>query len=169
MPEVQKLASGFRPLVLAAALGLLHAVTFAPWGNWWAQLIVLVGFAGLTLSLIRSGRTPGFIALGGLLFGFGWFIAGVGWLFVSMHTYGQMQAPLALLALVLFAIYLALFPAAAVWATAALTRSPTSPPTRPPSQPLIRPPTRHLIQALPFALTFAATLTLGDLARGHLF
>ena len=32
------LTAGWQPLVLAAALGLLHAATFAPWGSWWAQL-----------------------------------------------------------------------------------------------------------------------------------
>ena len=118
MPESRGLTVGWQPLLLAAALGLLHAATFAPWGSWWTQLGVLTVFAALTLSMIRHRRSLRSIALTGLVFGFGWFTAGVGWLYVSMHTYGLMPAPLALLALLLFAIYLGIFPAAAAWATA---------------------------------------------------
>lgn len=145
------MTAGWKPLVLAAALGPLHAASFAPWGAWWAQLAVLTAFAALTLSLIRGERPTRILALAGLLFGFGWFLAGVGWLFVSMHTYGMMPAPLALLALVLFAAYLGLFPAGAAWATAWLGN-------------------RRRRHGLPvFALHFAATLTLAEVARGHFF
>jgi apolipoprotein N-acyltransferase len=166
MPEARGLVAGYKPLALAAAFGLLHAATFAPWGTWWAQLIVLGAFAGLTIAMIRRGRTPVFIALNGLLFGFGWFLAGVGWLFVSMHTYGQMPAPLALLALVLFALYLGLFPAAAVYATAVLHRRP---PAAGVAAAPAHAPTGLLAGPVGLALTLAAGLTLADLARGHLF
>ena len=118
MPVSRGLTVGWQPLLLAAALGLLHAATFAPWGSWWTQLAVLTVFAALILSMIRRRRSLRSIALTGLVFGFGWFTAGVGWIYVSMHTYGLMPAPLALLALLLFAIYLGIFPAAAAWATA---------------------------------------------------
>ena len=150
MPESRGLTVGWQPLLLAAALGLLHAATFAPWGSWWTQLGVLTVFAALTLSMIRHRRSLRSIALTGLVFGFGWFTAGVGWLYVSMHTYGLMPAPLALLALLLFAIYLGIFPAAAAWATAKFATS--------------RP---HGILAFPFV--FAAAFALAELARGHFF
>jgi apolipoprotein N-acyltransferase len=153
MREASRLTTGYKPAALAAALGLLHAATFAPWGTWWTQLPVLVAFAALGLSMMKDGRKPAAVALAGLAFGFGWFLAGVGWLFVSMHTYGQMPAPLALLALVLFALYLALFPAAALWATASLHgRRPF-----------------HRLASVSYASTLAAALTLAELARGHLF
>jgi apolipoprotein N-acyltransferase len=147
-------AAAWQPLVLAASLGLLHAASFAPWGYWWVQLAVLWAFAALIQSMMRAGRSPRLVGLAGTAFGFAWFVAGVGWLFVSMHTYGLMPAPLALLALVLFAIYLGLFPGAAAWATAVLCRS------------------HPAGQASPtawFALIFAAAFTLAELLRGHLF
>jgi apolipoprotein N-acyltransferase len=149
----RRLTVGWRPQLLGFALGLLHAACFAPWGAWWSQLFVLGGFAALTRASIRHGRPPARVALAGLWFGFGWFVAGVGWLFVSMHTYGQMPAALALLALVLFALYLGLFPAAAVWATARLGPQPTG--------------SGH--GDLRFALAFAGSLTLAELGRGFLF
>jgi apolipoprotein N-acyltransferase len=144
------LSTGWKPIVLAVALGLLHAAAFAPWGTWWAELAVLAGFAALVLSLIRAGRSPRVVALAGLGFGVGWFVAGVGWLYVSMHTYGLMPAPLAALALVLFAFYLGLFPAAASWATAWIAAR------RPGNLPA-------------FAFSFAASFTLAELARGYFF
>ena len=56
-------------------------------------------------------------ALTGFAFGFGNFVTGVWWLYVSMHYYGGMAAPLAGAAVVLFSLYLALYPAlaAGVW------------------------------------------------------
>jgi apolipoprotein N-acyltransferase len=156
-----------RWLVLALALGLLHALSFAPWGNWWTQVLVLAAYAFLALTMIRHGQRPRQVALAGMLFGFGWFLAGVGWLFVSMHTYGMMPAPLALLALVLFALYLSLFPAAAIATSAALRfrrRGPDKLPENPPHAGPDAP-----VAWAAFALPFAATLTLAELLRGWLF
>jgi len=155
MPEAgaagnRGLTAGGKPLLLAAALGLLHAATFAPWGAWWTQLLVLTAFAALVLAMVRDRRRPRIVALVGLVFGFGWFVAGVGWLYVSMHTYGLMPAPLALLALLLFAAYLGLFPAAAAGATAWLAN-------------------RRPGGLAGFAFFFAAALTLAEVARGYFF
>src|SRR5258708_17129729 len=64
-------------------------------------------------------RTTGWksAALTAGAFGFGNFVAGVWWLSVSMPFYGGMPAPLAGTALVLFSLYLALYPAlaAGIW------------------------------------------------------
>ena len=170
MPEAlgaptRGLTAGWQPLVLAGSLGLLHAATFAPWGYWWAQLVVLTAFAALVLAQIRDRRKPLVVALTGLVFGFGWFTAGVGWLYVSMHTYGMMPAPLALLALLLFAGYLGLFPAAAAAATTWLSsRGPRYLPA------FALPAAAFSASALPaFAFLFAAAFTLAELARGHFF
>jgi apolipoprotein N-acyltransferase len=149
---------GWQAPVIAFALGLLHAACFAPWGNWWTQLLVLAAFAGLLRAMALRGRPLAAIALAGGAFGFGWFVAGVGWLFVSMHTYGMMAAPLALLALVLLAIYLGLFPAAAAWASAGLWSRIRGAPSRP-----------TLFATALFPVLFAAAFTLGDLGRGYLF
>ena len=153
------LTAGYRPPMLAAALGLLHAASFAPWGSWWVQLAVLVAFFGLALSMIRHGRSARLIALSGLLFGCGWYLAGVGWLFVSMHTYGMMPAPLALLALTLFALYLSVFPAAALWATAAIHSARLEGRSG---------ATSAGLTAWTFALPVAAAITTGELLRGTL-
>ena len=154
MPERRGLTAGGRPLVLATALGLWHAASFAPWGSWWSQLLVLAAFSALILALVRDRRSPRSVALAGMVFGFGWFAAGVGWLYVSMHTYGMMPAPLALLALLLFAAYLGLFPAAAALVAAWLAA---------------RRPGPAAGFGLRFALILAAALTLAELARGYFF
>ena len=156
-----RLAAGWRAPVLGFSLGLLHAATFAPWGAWWTQLIVLGCFAALTQAATCHARRPALVALTGLAFGLGWFLAGVGWLFVSMHTYGMMPAPLALLALLLFSLYLALFPAAVTWTTARLRQAPTPA--------FASGPATALASSSGFALVFAASFTLAELARGFLF
>jgi apolipoprotein N-acyltransferase len=51
----------------------------------------------------------------GLAFGAGLFGAGVSWVYVSLHQFGGMAAPLAAFATVAFCAVLALFPAAAGW------------------------------------------------------
>ncbi|HZH07636.1 MAG TPA: apolipoprotein N-acyltransferase [Lautropia sp.] len=198
MSDRAGVTTGGKPLVLSAALGLLHAASFAPWGNWWVQLLVLAAFCALTLSMILDRRPARVIAAAGWLFGFGWFLAGVGWLFVSMHTYGLMPAPLALLALALFAFYLALFPAAALWATTTLYGSRLLPPANlpggrhsgrvsdaaasgngrgtgafdagrgPAARRAVGFGLRPGALAAGFSLTFAAAVTLAELLRGNL-
>jgi apolipoprotein N-acyltransferase len=51
----------------------------------------------------------------GVWFGLGLFGAGVSWVYVSLHQFGGMPAPLAGFATVAFCAFLALFPAAAGW------------------------------------------------------
>lgn len=62
-----------------------------------------------------SGASARQAFLSGLAFGFGFFGAGVSWVYVSMHDFGHMQAPLAALATVLFCAFFALFPASVGW------------------------------------------------------
>ncbi len=138
MPTAFTPFSSRRPLIqglLALLLGVAHAFTFAPWGNGWLQLAVLTGFA---LLVLRGG---GFLT--GLLFGIGWFSAGVGWVYISMHDYGGVPAPLAAVAVVLFSSYLGLYPALG----ARFCR-------------------RNHLAPWPFVLTFSGALTLAELARG---
>jgi apolipoprotein N-acyltransferase len=47
----------------------------------------------------------------GFCFGLGFFLAGVSWVYVSLHDVGGMAAPIAAVATLLFCIWLALFPA----------------------------------------------------------
>ncbi len=59
----------------------------------------------------------------GWMYGLGFFLVGVSWVYVSMHDVGGMPAALAALAVFLFAAYLALFPALATGLAALLATS----------------------------------------------
>ncbi|MEA3113729.1 MAG: apolipoprotein N-acyltransferase, partial [Caballeronia sp.] len=104
--------------VVAAVLGAANTLSFAPTphGGWVELVIFTLFFAWLT-------RTNGWksAALTGWAFGFGNFVTGVWWLYVSMHDYGGMAAPLAAAAVALFSMYLAIYPALAgvVWSLCA--------------------------------------------------
>ena len=100
--------------LVALVAGAANTLSFAPTphGGWLEVAIFAFFFAWLT-------RTTGWksAALTGGAFGFGNFVTGVWWLYVSMHDYGGMSPPLAAAALVLFSLYLAVYPAlaAGVW------------------------------------------------------
>jgi apolipoprotein N-acyltransferase len=61
----------------------------------------------------------------GFWFGFGLYLAGVSWVYVSLHTFGGMPLPIAGVATVGFCAFLALFPAAAGWLQARIPASHT--------------------------------------------
>ncbi len=105
-------ASFIRALA-ALLLGAGSVFSFAPFYLWPLPLFTLGGLAWM---LLRAPSPRACFALG-YAFGFGWFIAGVSWVFVSMHRYGEMSVPLAAFATGFFCAYLALFPAAAAWIT----------------------------------------------------
>lgn len=143
----------WRALGAACGAGLAHALAMSAAGLWWLQIISLTG---LCLVLIESHwivsaascrSRVSRASLLGFVFGMAWFLVGLAWLFISMHRYGAMPAPLAGLALALFCAYLALFPAVAC-AMGALANA-----KRP----------------LAFAAMFAGTWTLTELLRGWLF
>ncbi len=93
-------------------LGGLAALAFAPVG-WF--LLIFLSLAGL-LHLIDRASPRRALALG-WLFGLGLFGVGVSWVYTSLHVYGGMPSWLAAFAVFLFCGILALFPAAAAWAT----------------------------------------------------
>src|SRR5471032_1171570 len=96
--------------LVAAVLGAANTLSFAPTphGGWVELVIFTLFFAWLT-------RTDGWksAALTGWAFGFGNFVTGVWWLYVSMHDYGGLAAPLAAAAVGLLSLYLAIYPALA--------------------------------------------------------
>ncbi|WP_244814368.1 apolipoprotein N-acyltransferase [Caballeronia sp. Lep1P3] len=104
--------------LVAAVLGAANTFSFAPTphGGWIELVIFTVFFAWLS-------RTNGWksAAATGWAFGFGNFVTGVWWLYVSMHDFGGMAAPLAAAAVALFSLYLAVYPAlsGAVWSLVA--------------------------------------------------
>lgn len=96
---------------LAFALGAVTVLGFAPFS--WSLLPILT-IAGL-LHLWRRAATRARAAALGFAFGLGYFLAGVSWVYVSLHDFGAMPAPLAAFATLLFCAYLAAFPAATAY------------------------------------------------------
>jgi apolipoprotein N-acyltransferase len=90
-------------------------LAFAPVG---LQPVALLSFAWLTHLWMHA--PPRRCAWTGFWFGFGLFGAGVSWVYVSLHDFGGMAAPVAGFATVAFCAFLGLFPAAAGWLQARL-------------------------------------------------
>src|SRR5471032_3261190 len=82
---------------ITALAGALCVFAFAPFG-WWP--LEILGLATLFYQVLRSADVKS-AALIGWAFGFGWTAAGVHWLYVSLHYYGDMAAPLAAAAVLL--------------------------------------------------------------------
>ncbi|UUX95842.1 apolipoprotein N-acyltransferase [Aquabacterium sp. J223] len=130
--------------LLALFAGLGQAAALAPEPNWALQ----VGSAALFWALLPDRRPPA-AALLGLLFGTAWLAGSVWWLFISMHVYGGLPAPLAVLAVALLSMALSLYLALAA---AAFVR------WRGDGRGVLAP-----------ALLAAGLWTLAELARGVLF
>ncbi|MEO8102524.1 MAG: apolipoprotein N-acyltransferase [Betaproteobacteria bacterium] len=110
------LPSGFLlQLCLALAAGAVGVLAFAPLYFWPLAPVSLWVLFSLWY---RSATTWRAFALG-FAWGLGLFTAGVSWIYVSLHVYGNMPALLAGVATLLFCAYLALYPALA----GALTRT----------------------------------------------
>lgn len=81
---------GAWPAAAALGLGALHTVAYVHTGAWALAWLAIAAF----VALLRNA-TPAQAALRGWCFGTGWLGAGVWWLFVSMHRFGGLPAPLA--------------------------------------------------------------------------
>jgi apolipoprotein N-acyltransferase len=127
--------------------GLAQAASIAaPWNGqpqWWLQLLSLAVLAWLVRGTSNWKRAGAL----GWLFGTAWLTGTFWWLFISMHVYGGLAAPLAALAVLALAAFLASYYAlasAAIWALARSDRAPD-------------------------AIVFAAAWLLAELMRGTLF
>jgi apolipoprotein N-acyltransferase len=114
---VRTLAFGLAIPVAAGAFGVL---AFAPFYVWPATILAV---AALFFVWNRSG-SPRQAALSGLAFGLGYFLAGIPWIYISLHDFGAMPAVLAALATFILCVYMALFPAAAGWLAAKVPSGP---------------------------------------------
>lgn len=92
-------------------LGALTVFGFAPFHLFPLPILSLA----LLFSLWRRQSTPRAAAWQGFFWGLGFFLAGVSWVYVSMHDFGGMPAPIAAAATLLFCAYLALYPALVGW------------------------------------------------------
>ncbi|MFC3146238.1 apolipoprotein N-acyltransferase [Piscinibacterium candidicorallinum] len=100
-------------LALAAAAGGLQTLSFAPVGAWWLQPFTLA----VLWWLAATGGGLRAAALAGFVFGLTHFLTGFWWVYVSMHTFGEMPAALAGFATVALAAYMALYPALTAFVT----------------------------------------------------
>ena len=100
---------GTRPgapaMLLAALVGGASLFTFAPFG-WWPLQFVLLGWFFYQIGRSTSVKRAAWV---GWAFGFGWCVAGMHWLYISIHRFGGVAAPLAALAICLLGLYMGLF------------------------------------------------------------
>ncbi|MDH5649138.1 MAG: apolipoprotein N-acyltransferase, partial [Gammaproteobacteria bacterium] len=116
--KVHYLLTPGRANLLAFAAGLLMPLAFAPF-----YLFPLAVFLPALLFVLWQWREPGVssvvlarrAAQQGFLFGFGMFGAGVSWVYVSLHNFGNMNLPLATVAVILFVSVMALYPSLMGW------------------------------------------------------
>ena len=102
-------------MLIAALAGAMAVLAFAPFGYWPLQIL---SFAVLFYQVLRTTDVKSGARIG-WAYGFGWCGAGTHWLYISLHRYGDMAAPLAVIAVALLAllmgIYVALAMGAAAW------------------------------------------------------
>jgi apolipoprotein N-acyltransferase len=111
--------------------------------------VLQVGSLALLVAALRQAASAGRAFLAGWVFAIAWLAGSFWWLFISMHTYGGLAAPLAALAVLALAAALGLYYAlaAALWWRWAARRD----------------------GAGSTALAFAGLWTLAEVARGRLF
>ena len=104
------------PHAAALLAGAAAVLGFSPLDFFPATLAALA----VLVHLWVRAPTPRAAFGAGFLFGLGFFLAGVSWVYVSLHRFGGMPAPMAAVATLGFCAFLALFPAAAGWVQAKL-------------------------------------------------
>ena len=150
--QAQATGRGPLPWLLALGAGLAHAAALAWPGPgflgilngqplWWLQILSLALLARV-LAGAGSARRAGLL---GWLFATSWLVGTFWWLYISMHTYGGLAAPLAALAVLGLAAFLGSYYAAVsalFWRVAPVNRALA-------------------------AIVFAALWLLAELARGQ--
>jgi apolipoprotein N-acyltransferase len=126
----------------AAGLGALFSLSFLYTGAWALQFACVGVLAGLVLR-----ATPRAAAVLGWAFGAAWLLCATWWMFISLHRYGGMAAPLAAAAVLLLCLALAGYLALVMAAAARLRRG----------------------TPLADALLFASAWLAAELARGLIF
>jgi len=104
MPLLQKLTKPVIVDLVTLLAGALLTLAFAPYS---LVFFALLPPAWLLLSWLNVSPSRG--AWRGWLFGMGFFGTGVSWVYISIHTYGNTDAPLAALFTLLFIGILSLF------------------------------------------------------------
>src|SRR5688572_29103590 len=100
----------------AAILGAVSVFGFAPFRLSFLPIVALA----LLYLLWRGAPAPRAAAAIGFAFGLGFFLAGTSWIYVSLHTFGGMPAPLTVVATFIFCAVVACYPALAGWLSSRL-------------------------------------------------
>ena len=95
--------------ILAFVLGAVTVAGYAPLGVFPLPVLTLAAL----FFLWSHAPSPRAAAACGFAYGLGLFLFGVSWVYVSLHDFGAMPAPLAATATFLFCAFLGLLPAAA--------------------------------------------------------
>jgi apolipoprotein N-acyltransferase len=98
-----------RPMLFAAVAGAASVLSFAPLG-WWPVQMLTLAFLFYQVGMDTNTRRS---TLLGWAFGFGWSVAGMHWLYIAMHRFGDLPGVLAALAVCLLGLYLGVFGALA--------------------------------------------------------
>ena len=114
---VVSISQGMKHAAAACALGVLSVAGFAPLYLFPVPIVALALVFGI-IERAPAARTRFTI---GFAYGLGLFLAGVSWVYVSLHDFGLMPAPVAVAVTLLFCAYLALFPAGALLLAAYVT------------------------------------------------
>lgn len=137
-----------RALFIAVLAGLAQAASLAlPWNGqpqWWLQIASLAVLAWQARAGAPTWRRG---ALLGLVFATAWLCGTFWWLYISMHTYGGLAAPLTVAAILGLAAFLASYYALALGVFCGLA----------------------LVHRAGAALLFAALWMLAEMARGWLW
>ncbi|NHZ32029.1 apolipoprotein N-acyltransferase [Massilia rubra] len=97
------------PMLFAALAGASCVLAFAPVG-WWPLQILALAFLFYQIGMDTNVRRSSLI---GWAFGFGWSVAGMHWLYISMNRFGSIPGPMAVAAVCLLGLYMGLFGALA--------------------------------------------------------
>ena len=117
-PALRGTRPGIAGLALAAVAGGASLFSFAPFG-WWPLQFVLLAYFFYQVGMGSSVRRA---TLLGWAFGFGWSVAGMHWLYIAMNRFGGLAAPLAAMGIVLLGLYMGLFGAFAAGVAAWLRK-----------------------------------------------
>jgi apolipoprotein N-acyltransferase len=98
----------FVQTLLPFILGAISVLGFAPY---YLYPVSIIALAALFYSW-QSCATAKQAALTGFMYGLGLFGVGIYWIYISLHTYGNMPAVMAGISTFVLAAFLALFPAA---------------------------------------------------------
>lgn len=93
-------------LILSLLCGGIAVLSYSPFDLW---PLAFVSFSGL-LMLINNHSTFKKIIFISLMWGIGYFLSGIHWVYISIRQYGDLPTPLAMTILLLLVIYLSLYP-----------------------------------------------------------